>query len=420
MEKIDMFKVRGINVANIHNQSGIAFFGIAVLAGSNYETPEVAGCSHYGEHMYFKQTTTRNWKQINEEFAKLGISNNAYTSNTEVMYHATCPKENLEKTIALMSDLFFNSTIPVDEMEKERMVIAEEKKMYDDDPSSAFNSAMSESLFSWNVGHDTIGTFDTIKSITRDQIIKYLNSKTNLDNFVFICAGNIDSKDLANYIEKNIPKKHNYLKKGKGLNSIDTSHIWNKNVLKNPNKIKFLMERANMTQSNVQMMFDSLPDGDKLRHAETILFKACGGGMFSKLFARIREELGLCYAVGMFSQVVSYPDIKIATLYGLTSPENVDKFMLESEKILKDVRINGLDDNIFECAKTDYLSSVYRQIETSEGKARFLTKKLLVYKTASIEDIINDIKAVTKDDCHKVAKKLFKQEFRWAVMNPKV
>ena len=420
MEKIDTFKVRGINVANIYNQSGMAFFGIAVLAGSNYETPEVAGVSHYAEHGFFKNTPTRNWRQINEEFARLGISNNAYTSNTEVVYHATCPKENLEKTITLMTDLFFNSTFPADELEKERTVIVEEKKMYDDDPRSAFSLAANNHLFSWNVGHDTIGTFDTINSISREQIIKYLNDKTNLDNFVFVCAGDIDSKDLASFIEKNIPEKHEYLKQGNGLHTLDLNNVWNKSVLEDTNKIKFLMERENITQSNASMVFNALPNGDPMFYAQSVLYTALGGGMFSKLFARIREELGLCYRVGMTSYPLSYPNFNISDLYGYTSPENVDKFMLESEKILKDVMVNGLDENIFNCAKTDYLADVLRAVETSEGKARNILKKILIYKTASIEESIAKIRNVTREDCNDLAKKVFDTQFHWIVMNPKV
>jgi predicted Zn-dependent peptidase len=361
---------------------------------------------------------SRNWKQINEEFAKLGISNNAYTSNTEVVYHSTCPKENLEKTINLMLDMFFNSTFPKDEMEKERNVIIEEKKMYDDDPKSAFYSAVSEKMFNWNVGHDTIGTFDTIKSISRKQMIKYLDAKTNLDNFIFICVGDVKSEDLIRYIEKNIPENHKYLKKGNGLHKIDTNQIWRKEVLDNPSSI-YVIERENIAQSNVCMMFDALPEDHPMRYAEAILFNAVGGGMFSKLFSRIREELGLCYSCGMYALPVSYPDAKVGNLYGFVSLENVDKFILESEKVLKDVMVNGLDEDAFECAKTDYLADVLRQIETSEGKAKFITKRVLIHKRVAIEDTISKLKKVTRDDCNELAKQSFSKQYHWAVMKPK-
>ena len=113
----DFFEVNGIKVANIHNNSDIVLFGIATLAGSNYETPEIAGIAHIAEHMFFKGTNKRDWKQISHEMAKLGVNNNAYTSSNEVFYHTTCPKENTGPVIELMLDMLFNSTIPEEELE---------------------------------------------------------------------------------------------------------------------------------------------------------------------------------------------------------------------------------------------------------------------------------------------------------------
>jgi predicted Zn-dependent peptidase len=417
--EIDTFKVRGINIANIHNSSGIAFFGISTLAGSNYETPNEAGISHYIEHIGFKGTSTRNWKQINEEFARLGVNQNAFTSNTDVLYHSTCPKENSENVINLMLDMFFNSTFPIDEIEKERNVILEEKKMYDDDPKSAFSNAIGANMFSWNVGHETIGTYKTIKSLSRDQMLQYLKDKIDLDNFVFIFSGDIKSENLKRYIEANIPDKHPYLRKGNGLHTVDANGLWLPSVLKCKDKIKFTMERENITQSVIYMMMSALPANSPSYFAEAILYEGIGGGMYSRLYSRIREELGLCYSVGMFSMPMSYPEIRIGNLYGYTSPKNVDKFILESEKVLKDVMDNGLDKDIFECAKTDYLSSILRQTETSVGKAMYLSKKLLIYKNASIKETIKKIRAVKIEECNELAKQVLSVPYNWAVMNPK-
>jgi predicted Zn-dependent peptidase len=414
---VEMLNVNGIKIANIKNQSGIAFFGIAVLAGSNYETPSIAGISHFAEHLYFKGTTSRNWKQINEEFAKLGVNNNAYTSNTEVLYHATCPIDNIEPTIALMLDMFFNSTIPKEELEKERNVIIEEKKMYDDDHGAAFFSAIGNNMLNWQVGHDTIGTLETINSISRDEVVQYLNDKINLDNFVFVCCGDINSTDLIRYIEKNIPSNHPYLFR-KFKNNIYCDNIWS-DIIRIPNKIKFIFERENITQSNAFLLANSLPSNDPMHYQEAILFKAIGGGMYSLLFAKIREELGLCYACGMTVSQVDYPKNNMSNLYGYVSPENVDKFMLESEKVLQSVMKDGLDKDIFECAKTDYLSSVLRNTETSAGKAMRLSSEILVFDNASIEDSLTKIRAVTREECNELAKKALNNQYNWTVMNPK-
>jgi len=415
----EIFKVNGVNVANIKSDSEIAFFGIAVLAGSNYETPEVSGVSHYSEHLYFKGCQNRNWHQINEEFAKLGVGNNAYTSNTEVLYFATCPRENTFKVINLMTDMFFNSTIPKEELEKERNVIIEEKKMYDDDPKQAFNEALGEKFFTWSMGHPTIGTSETIRSIDRKQVMAYLKDKTSLENMVFICSGNIDSNDLKKCLKKNIPASHPYLR-STSLNVVaNNDQLWNLDVINQPNKVKFEMFRENIEQSSVQMMINGLSSTDPYAHHAAIIREALGGGMYSKLFAKIREELGLCYACGMYDLAMSYPDNKVLALYGYLSPKNVDLFIEECEKVLRNTIKNGLDKDIFECAKTDYLSTILRSTETSTGKAMYLTRKLLINKEGNLEDSLKEIRAVKIKDCNKIIGKLLDVPYNWAVMLPK-
>jgi len=416
---IEILNVRGIKVANIKNHSDIAFFGIGVLAGSNYENPEIAGISHFGEHLFFKGTEKRNWKQINEEFAKLGVEQNAFTSNNEVLYHATCPKENLESTIELMLDMFFNSTIPPEEMEKERSVIKEEKKMYDDDPKMFFASAVASNFFHWTIGHDTIGTNETIQNITRKNIIDYLRDKINLQNMVFICCGDVSSDDLKRYIEKNIPEKHVYLRDSvNGLNRVGCTSIWT-DLIKKPDKIKFILEKENITQSSAYMILDALPHDDPMYYPERILYAYLGGNFYSCLYSRIRDELGLCYSVGMISLPLDYPQYQIGNIYGYLSSENIDRFILESEKICQDTIKNGLNKDVFECAKTDYLSSLLRITETSAGKARYLSRGFLVYKNVSMEERIKNIRNVTIEDCNEVAKRVLNNQYNWAIMIPK-
>lgn len=415
----EMFEINGVKIANIKSDSQIAFFGIACLAGSNYETPELSGAGHFSEHVFFKGSSTRNWKQINEEFAKLGVAQNAYTSSSEILYFASCPKENIAKVINLITDMFFNSTFPNDEIEKERNVILEEKKMYDDDPKASFQEVLGEQFFTWSMGHRTIGTEDTIKSINREQMMGYLKDKISLENMVFICSGDIDTDDLKKYLKKNIPSSHPYLRHT-ALNTVENNdNLWNLDVINKPSKIKFTMERENITQASAMMMINTLPNNHKYSHAASIVREAIGGAMYSLLFENIREKLGLCYSVGMYESYMSYPDNKIQALYGYMSPENVDLFIEECEKVLRKVIKNGLDKNLFECAKSDYLASTLRQVETSTGKAMYLTKKLLYYKEGCIEDPLMKIRGVKLKDCNKIIEQMLDVPYNWAVMLPK-
>ena len=414
----EIFEVNGVTVANVKNKSGIALFGIAVRAGSNYETPDIAGISHFAEHMFFKRTKTRNWRQINEEFAKLGVNNNAYTDNTEVFYHTTCPKENMSKVIALMMDMFFNSTYPEDELEKERGVIMEEKKMYDDDHRAFFSSQIGDNFFVWHLGHETIGTAETIASISREQIVDYLNQKVSLDNLIFICCGDIDSNDLRKYLEDNMPTNHPYIDpKRVGVNGMSDG-LWTGFTDKS-DKIKLIVEREGVTQATIHSINDNLPSSDPLYHHSNILTEALGGGMYSLLFSRIREELGLCYSVGCFGNFMSYPDKRTFNIYSSVATKNVQKYIDEVEKVIEDVVKNGISKDIFECAKTDNFSSVLRATETSAGLSMFMVSKILTRRNASIEDTLDKIRAVDLDGCNQLAKKMFSKPRNWAVMIPK-
>jgi len=412
----EFFEVNGIKVANIKNESDITFFGISVLAGSNYEVPKNAGISHFAEHLFFKGTETRNWQQINEEFAKLGVYNNAYTSDNDVLYYSSCPQENLKSVIDLMLDMFFHSTIPEEELEKERGVITEEKKMYEDDPKSAFASAIGNDFFSWDKGHDIIGTFETIKSISRSDVINFLEDKINLSNVIFICCGNVDSEDLKKYISKNIPSEHPYLKEG--TKNIVSDEFWS-DAIERPGKIKLTVERENITQANISMLTQGLPSDDDLHYESIIVYETLGGGMYSKLFARIREELGLCYSVGMYNATIAYPRYTMTDLYGYTAPENVDLFIEESEKVIQDTIENGLDDNIFECAKTQLIASLLRRTETSTGRAMFFTQKYLDGKEMNLNEIIEKTRGIKKETCNEVISSILEVPFNWAIMIPK-
>ena len=411
----EFFDINGIKVANIKNNSGIAFFGIAVLAGSNYETREIAGISHFAEHLFFKGTETRNWHQINQEFAKLGVINNAYTCNNDVIYFSACPKENIEPVIDLMLDMFFHSTIPEEELEKERGVIVEEKKMYDDDPKCAFSMEVKEKFFVWEKGHDELGTFETINAISRNNIIKFLEDRTNLSNMIFVCCGDIDTDDLKKYISKNIPSDHIYLRPGS--KNVVTDKFFS-DIINKPDKIKLTIKRKNIAQANVSMITRGLAVDDDLYLPSAVVYKALGGGMYSKLFERIREELGLCYSVGIYNLAVAYPCYTMTDLYGYTSPENVDLFIEESEKVIKRLIKDGLEDDLFECAKTQLLSDALTQMETSQGCAMFLAKKYLDGNQTSIETIIEKIRAIQKKTCNDLIDAILDVQYNWAIMIP--
>jgi len=411
----EFFKIGDVNVANIKNNSEMVTFGIAVKAGSIFETPDIAGISHFSEHMFFKGTKKRTWNQIDMEIARMGASNNAWTSENNVYYHITCPKYNVEKAIDIMMDMFFNSTFPEDELEKERTVILEEMQMYKDDPKTDFHFTSRANFLNWNYGHHIIGTEDTVKGINREKMVKYLEEKTNADNIVFICSGDIDTEDLKRYIGFRLPPVHPYLKKGTP-NTVKAD-FWSDSI-NSPDKIKFTYKKDNIQQCSVTMYIKGISTLDKRHSASKVLLNALGGGCFSALFKRIRGELGLCYTVGMGESRLQYPDDSIIGVYGYTAEKNIESFIIETEKILKDVIANGISEELFQCSKEDELAALIRGTETSAGLASALMDKYLIGDYTHLEDSIAKLKKVTIEDCNELAKDLLNQQYNWTVMVP--
>jgi predicted Zn-dependent peptidase len=415
--KVDFFEVNGFRVANIHVEGGLSCFGIAVLSGCQYEEPSISGIAHFTEHMFFKGTTSKSWYDINRLFGRLGAKQNAYTSNNEVVYYAGFPNECAGGVIEVMMDMFFNSSIPEDELEKERKVIIEEKKRSSDDPISHFYDEISSNFFAWNRGHPTLGTMESISAISRDDIMKYMEKHSNFSNVMFIFVGDCTDFALARYVHDNIPIDHPYSRQGK-RNEVD-GLIWS-DLNSTPGMIKMEFTRDNMTQSNVALMFDGLQYGHPLQYALRILIKAIGGGMYSKLFTRIREELGLCYSVWMSYDYLTFPDVQILNVGGGMSPKNVRRFIDEVEVILTDVAKNGIDEDLFRCARMDMISSILMSTESSMGKLSIFTKPYLFGIPNTLETLLEGIRNVTVNDCNEVAKMVLLAPHNWAIMNPSV
>jgi len=409
----------GIKIALINNKSELGFFGVATLAGSIYETPANAGVSHFAEHMAFKGTSSRNWEQLNKDFGRLGMIPNAFTGSDEVMYHATFPKDNGEKAIELIMDMFFNSTYPEEEVNKERGVIEREKDMYGDDPQSVFMEKIDEKFFQWNRGHSALGGYDNIKTISRDDITKFLDENISLtENVVFIYSGNIPQDlDVIETVIKSIPKNHRYYRK---LNRVNLPKpMWSPFIADAKEGKKHIFTSDKATTSYVMMLVEGPNRLSNPSKPLTVACSALGGGMYSKLFSRIREELGLCYGIHAYHQTVHYPAETVCAITSITTENNIDLMIDETDKIIVDMITNGIDDDLFECAKNTSLSSFLSGTESSSAKAMFLSKKLLTRENTSIEKETKKLKSVTKKQALKAFEEVFTGKKHWAIMVPK-
>ena len=308
----------------------------------------------------------------------------------------------------------FNSLFSEEEIEKERQVILEESQGRQDDAGCAFYDAIGDKFFVPEKGHKTIGTDKTIKSINRDKIIKYLDKNYSCENIIFIVCGPHKPRVIFEYIKSVLPCDYRHTKK-----NICDDNLWHPRLLQRSGKIKFRYKRENIVQSSINMPLVGVNSDDDLFVAQKVLFSAIGGGMYSVLFSKIRDELALCYSVGTLIHHMSYPNVILPMIYGACMPKNVNLFITQCEKEIAKIKHNGLSEKYFQCAKIDLLSGLYRQLETSNGIANRMVKPLLFDQQTHYDDTIKKIKKVKISDCNEVAQKVFNQTYNWAVMLPK-
>jgi predicted Zn-dependent peptidase len=189
-------------VAEINPSSHSSAVGFMVKTGSRDESPDVAGVSHFLEHMMFKGTATRNSQQVNEEFDAMGAKNNAFTSNEVTCYWAQVLPEFTERALALLSDMMRPALRPED-FDMEKKVILEEIALYLDRPSHIlFEAVMADHFENHPMAKSVLGSKESITALSRDQMKTYFDARYGPGNMVLAAAGNIDFDEFVKLAEK--------------------------------------------------------------------------------------------------------------------------------------------------------------------------------------------------------------------------
>ena len=176
--------------------------GIWVGTGSRHEEPENNGISHFIEHMLFKGTSSRSAKEIAESFDQIGGHVNAFTSKEYTCYYARVLDEHAPLALDVLADMFFHSSFDEDEIKKERKVVIEEIKMYDDTPDDLVHDLIAKASFQNNsLGYSILGSEEVLNTFTRDKLLDYVERRYTPSNIVITAAGNVSDTLLASIKE---------------------------------------------------------------------------------------------------------------------------------------------------------------------------------------------------------------------------
>lgn len=251
-----------------------------VKFGSQYETQQIKGISHFIEHLVFKGTKNRNVTQISQEIESKGGIINAFTGEEITGYWNKLPSKHFSLGADITRDLILNPLFNKKSLEMERKVILEEIKMYHDNPSTHVIEKIKEMLYKPPFNLSIAGNSETVSKLSRETVLNLFNSVYTSNNMIFSVVGKADWQEVLEEAKK-FPKTFKEIKPIPIFQS----------------QGEFIEKRKGIDQAHEVIGFHRPLLGDPKRYAAEVFNAILGGGMSSRLFQEIREKRGLCYSV---------------------------------------------------------------------------------------------------------------------------
>jgi len=384
----------------MENSSGVksVSIGIYVKTGSKYEQHYTNGISHFVEHMLFKGTKNRNAKQISEEIDMVGGNINAYTSKEITAYYINILSEHIEKAIDILSDMYMNSYFPEEEIEKEKNVIVEEIRMYEDIPEDKVHDLNTEYVLKGtNFERSILGTEESIKKITKQELEIYWQERYAADNTVISIVGDFNKEEIIEKLEKTF--------KNFDRNMIKREYSTDFSINSGLKEIKEDISQVHLCYNTKGISYFS-----ENKYVLSIISNVLGGNMSSRLFQKIREDRGLAYSV--YSYASMYEEGGMFTSYAGTTKENYKEVIEIIKEEYKSICNEGIKSEELEKARNQLLSALILGLETTKARMSRLAGSYINYgKIKTIEEITEEVKKINLDDILKCAKEIFDEKY---------
>lgn len=378
--------------------------GIWVLTGSRNETENISGISHFLEHMFFKGTKTRTAQEIAEAFDSIGGQVNAFTSKEYTCYYARVLDTYKDYALEVLTDMFFESTFPEDEIKRERKVVMEEIKMYEDTPDNHVHDLLSQASYGNHpLGRSILGTEDHLHTFTKDTLLVYKEKFYTPNNIVVSIAGNVDPSFVyeVEAAFDRLSKKQYDITREKPLFAAQS-----------------IIKDRNTEQAHLCIGYNGLAIDDANIPTMMIINSVLGGGMSSRLFQEIREKRGLAYSV--FSYHTSYLDSGMVAIYAGTNVDQLPLLENTIQETITDLLENGLTKKEFKNSKEKLKGNMMLSLESTNSRmSRNGRNELLLNRHRTLDDIIRDIDDVDQTRINHVIQATFTQPHSKALIVPK-
>ncbi len=392
-----------IVLENIPTVRSVAI-GVWIGTGSRFENTKNNGISHFLEHMFFKGTKTRTAREIAESFDSIGGQVNAFTSKEYTCYYAKVLDTHSPYALEVLADMFFNSTFDEGELLKEKNVVLEEIKMYEDTPDDIVHDMLSRASFqNHELGFPILGTEETLNTFTGNTLRDYMDTHYVPEEVVISVAGNVDESFIKE-VEK-------------WFGDYKTSGIIKPEIQSPVFYPEKLSRKKETEQAHLCLGFPGLSLKDKRSYSLIILNNIFGSSMSSRLFQEVREQKGLAYSV--FSYHSAFQDNGIFTIYGGTAPHQLDELYNTILNIVDDLKENGITDKELKNSKEQIKGNLMLSLESTNSRmSRNGKHELILGYHRTLDDMVESIDNVSKDDVNTLVQSIFSEGCSASLVSP--
>ena len=363
--------------------------GVWLHVGSMFELPGENGLSHFMEHMVFKGTGKRTARQIAEEMDAVGGQLNAFTGKDCTCFYAKVIDEDVALAADILADLVTNATLDENELEKERGVILEEIAMDEDSPEDLVHDLLSEAMFGdQSLGMPILGPAELISGYSRQDLVNYRAKHYSPERTVIALAGNYDPEQVKGLLEQFF-----------GGWKADSGQLIVPQ--EQPLTGQHCLREKDTEQMHICLGFPGASYGSEDIYPQAALNNLLGGAMSSRLFQRIREDLGMAYSIYTYPN--TYQGCGTFAVYAGVSPKNAERVLEEIRRELDRLLHDGILEKEYRDAKQQLRCGYLMGLESPGSRMQAMGRMtLLLGKPSEPQETIEKIEAVTIDkvmDC---------------------
>ncbi len=357
--------------------------GVLVGTGAAFETDKEDGISHFIEHMLFKGTPARTAFEISDAFDALGAQVNAFTGKDMTCFYSKATSDHAAEAFALLADLFLNADFPAEEMKREKGVVLEEISMDEDSPEDLCLDLLARAMFGERgYGRNILGPARNVKGFTREDLFAYRRERYCPDNIVVSFAGCIGTDEALGLAERYFGDmaRTRFTEREKQVTLRAGS----------------LFRKKPIEQAHFALGFPAVAREDALRPAVQVMNTVLGGGMSSRLFKKVREELGLAYSV--YSYTSHYAETGMLTVYAGVNPQNARAALDAVRGVIGALQTEGISEEEFARGREQVKSgAVFAQENTSSQMLLYGKELLYNNRVYDFEARMREIAGLRRD-----------------------